>query len=436
MYDKIRELADGLYEKSVERRRDFHKYPETGWLEMRTSAVIAETLTKLGYEVYTGRQVCEDGARMGVPSDETLREHSALVREQGVPMEYLTSDMEEGFTGVVGVLRCGEGPVVALRFDIDALGLIENPDEKHRPSKEGFASVNEGMMHACGHDGHATIGLGTAEVLMQIRDQLHGTVKLLFQPGEEGARGARAMVAKGWLDDVDYFAGTHVAPDDGPDDGDVTPGTYGSLATTKYDIYFHGKASHAGGFPEKGCNALVAAACAVMNLQAIPRHSGGISRVNVGTMHAGTGRNVVPDEAKLELEVRGETTEINHYMDECATRICRAAADMYGCTCDMVMMGAADSQRSDMELVDRIAAMIGSHLPDLRVSSCTNAQNWGSEDISIMMNRVQEHGGQAVYMRSMTSMESAQHTVNFDFDEKVLSKGIEIFSAIVYDLLH
>ena len=136
-------------------------------------------------------------------------------------------------------------------------------------------------MHGCGHDGHAAIGLGVAEVLMKIKDGLHGTVKLIFQPGEEGAKGACAIVAHGHLDDVDYFAGTHIAPTGGPDDGDVTPGTWGSLATSKYDVYFEGQAAHAGGFPENGHSAIVAAANAVLNLTAIPRHSGGITRVNV-----------------------------------------------------------------------------------------------------------------------------------------------------------
>lgn len=435
MYQNISDYSYALQEKSVSYRRDFHKYPETGWLEMRTSAVIAKVLTGLGYEVLTGRDVCEPSSRMGVPSDAALKEHADLVKRQNVPLEFMSDDMQEGFTGVVGILRCGKGPVVALRFDIDALGLCEIPELGHRPSREGFASVHEGMMHACGHDGHAAIGLTTAEILVKIRDKLHGTVKLLFQPGEEGARGAKAMVDKGHLDDVDYLIGAHIAPDGGPDNADVTPGTYGSLATAKYDMIFHGKAAHAGGFPEQGSNALLAAACAAMNLAAIPRHSEGASRINIGTLHAGTGRNVIPDEAVMEVEVRGETTKINRYMGECATRICRSAAKMYDCTCEIRLMGAAESQYSDPELVERISVLIKNHLPGLRVSGNPNAKNWGSEDISLMMNRVKERGGQAVYMRLMTTMSSAQHTRGFDFDESVLTKGTVTFASIVYNLL-
>ncbi len=435
MYQEIMTRADALSDRLTAYRRDFHRYPETGWLEMRTSAIIAQRLDALGYEVLTGKQVCNAGARMGLPTENELCEHAERVLAQGTPADYLTEELKQGYTGVVGILRCGAGPVVGLRFDIDALGMLECADDTHRPTREGFASQNAGSMHACGHDGHAAIGLGVAEVLMQLKDRLHGTVKLLFQPGEEGARGAAAMVANGLLDDVDFFAGSHIAPDDGPDDGDVTPGTYGSLATTKYDVTFKGQAAHAGGFPEQGRNALVAAAAAVMALQAIPRHSGGQSRVNAGTLHAGTGRNVIPDTACMQLEVRGETTKINTYMAEMAVNACNGAALTQGCACEMLKMGEAQGQQSDPAFIARIAALVRGHLPELKVSSCENAQNWGSEDISIMMNRVQARSGLATYMRAMTPMASAQHTVRFDFDEAVLVKSVKIFCAIVWDLI-
>lgn len=435
MYQTIIDEARALQEKSVPRRRDFHKYPETAWLEMRTSAIIARELTRMGYEVLTGRDVCLETAMLDRPSREVLDEHAERVLNQDVPAEYLTDDMKAGITGVIGILRCGKGPVVGLRFDIDALGLNEDVTAAHRPHREGFCSKNPGKMHACGHDGHATIGLGTAEILMKLKDHLHGTVKLIFQPGEEGAKGARAIVAHGHLDDVDYFVGTHVAPTGEPDDGDMTPGTWGSLASIKYDAIFHGTAAHAGGFPEQGRSAVVAAANAVLNLTALPRHSAGISRVNVGTIHGGTSRNVIPDKAVLQFEVRGETTAICRYMADEAVRVCQASAAMLGCTCELPMMGEAESQVSDVDFLEQIAAMVEAHLPNLTVSSVRNAQNWGSEDISLMMNRVQAHGGKATYMRSVTDMASAQHTTAFDFDEKVLSDGIATFAAIVYDLL-
>lgn len=435
MYQKIVEYSRVIEDACIARRRDFHKYPEMAWMEMRTSAIIAKTLTELGYQVLTGKDAVEDHARMGVPSKQELEAHALQVLKQQVPEEYLTEEMKEGYTGVVGILYCGEGPVIALRFDIDALGLIEHKTQEHRPTREGFASVNDGVMHACGHDGHAAIGLGVAEVLMKIKDSLHGTVKLLFQPGEEGTRGAKAMVAKGWLDDVDYFSGTHLAPADEENDGDVTPGSYGSLATSKYDVTYYGNAAHAGGFPEKGNNAIWAAANAVVNLLAIPRHSEGSSRVNVGMIQGGTGRNVIPDEARIQIEVRGETTEINRYMEACAKRICQASADLAGCTCEMKLMGMAESEHSDEDFLTEIGQLVREHLSHLKVSSCENVRIWGSEDISLMMNRVQEHGGKATFMRSVTAMAAGQHTTAFDFDEKVLTEAIQVFSSIVYHWL-
>lgn len=435
IYRKISDMAEEQRDELIQLRRDFHRYPETSWLEMRTSAKIAEYLTELGMEVLTGKNVCREEARIGVPDPDILERHFSQAKEQGAPARFLTEELEQGYTGVVGILRCGEGPTVALRFDIDALPMEEAEDLEHRPFREGFSSQNPGMMHACGHDCHAAIGLGTARILSALRDQLHGTVKFLFQPGEEGTKGAYAMVENGHLDGIDYFAGTHVAPDDKEDDGDITPGTYGSLATCKYNVFFHGQAAHAGGFPEEGKNAVLAAAHAAVGLSGIARHSQGISRVNVGVIRGGSNSNVVADEAMISMEVRGETDEINQYMDRRAKEICQAAAMMEECSCEMRLMGRAPSQVSSPELIDRISNLVRNHLPQYRVSSNPNAKNWGSEDIGFMMNRVQEQGGQAVYMRTMTKMASPQHTVRFDVDEDVLVKGAVSFSAIVCDLL-
>lgn len=435
IYRTISAMAEGDREDLIRLRRDFHRYPETGWLEMRTSAKIAEYLTSLGMEVLTGKDVCKEEARIGVPPQEILDLHFRKVQEQSAPAEFLTEEMGQGYTGVVGILHCGEGPSVALRFDIDALPMEEAQDLEHRPFCEGFSSQNPGMMHACGHDCHTAIGLETAKILSALKNHLHGTVKFLFQPSEEGTRGAYAMVENGHLDGVNYFAGTHVAPDDKEDDGDITPGTYGSLATCKYNVFFHGQAAHAGGFPEEGKNAVLAAAHAAVGLSGIARHSQGISRVNVGVIRGGSNSNVVADEAMISMEVRGETNEINQYMDRRAKEICQAAAAMEECSCEMKLMGRAPSQVSSPELIERISNLVRNHLPQYRISSNPNAKNWGSEDIGFMMNRVQEQGGQAVYMRTMTKMASPQHTVRFDVDEEVLVKGAVTFSAIVCDLL-
>jgi len=430
--ETITQLAEQLLPEMTRRRRDYHKHAETGWFEMRTSSLIARKLTELGYEVLVGEAVCDRAARMGVPGDEKLEAHYAWAEANGADPEFLPAT-RGGMTGVIGILRCGEGPTVAMRFDIDALGVVEADDDSHRPAREGFRSVNNGMMHACGHDGHATIGLGVAQVLMAIRESLHGTVKLIFQPSEEGVRGAKSIVEKGHLDGVDYLLATHLQDSKGLEPVPTYPGCFGSLATCKYDVTFRGLAAHAGGSPNLGKNAMLAACTAVLNLNAIPRHRGGMTRVNVGTLHAGSGRNVIPDEAVMEIELRGETTELNSYMCDHAKRILEAAAAMYDCTCQIKLMGAADSLTSDEALCRRIKAVLtdfGMPVPEQLM-----LRSGGSEDVSYMMNRVQEQGGQAAFMRSLTWVTGGAHNRYYDFGEEVLVSGVKTFCAVAADLL-
>lgn len=434
MYEKIVTLVDEVTADLVTTRRDFHKYAESGWFEMRTSSIIARKLTDMGMdEVLVGDQVCKKDARMGVPSEEALEKSYKRALEQGGDPEFLPYT-KGGMTGVIGVIHCGEGPTVALRFDIDALGVIEAEDEEHRPAAEGFASVNYGMMHACGHDAHASIGLGVAKTLLAIRDQLHGTIKLIFQPAEEGVRGAKSIVDNGHLDGVDFCIGSHVAGLRSDDEtAAVTPGSYGSLATTKYDVYFHGVSAHAGGAPEKGKNVMLAVATAIMNLYAIPRHSGGITRINVGTVTAGSGRNVIADVAKMEIELRGETTELNDYVVEYAKNVIDGAAKMHGCTAELVMMGAAQSMTSDKEMVDRVRA--AAEKVGLKVSTNDGDPSGGSEDYSYMMTRVQEQGGVATFMMVHSKQAAPGHNRRFDIDEVAIPNAVKTFCATVYDIM-
>lgn len=432
IYQTIVENADAVTPEMVALRRDFHKYAETGWFEMRTSSIIARKLTELGYEVLVGEQVCKKDERMGVPSDEELKMAYARAMRQGADSEFLKAT-EGGMTGVIGILRCGEGPTVAMRFDIDALGVYESADSDHIPASEGFASVNDGAMHACGHDGHAASGLGVAAVLMKIREHLHGTVKLIFQPGEEGLRGAKSIVANGHLDDVDYLLGSHVTAAD-TEESDITPGSYGSLASVKYDVTFHGLAAHAGGNPQTGKNALLAAAAAVTNLYAIPRHSEGATRINVGRLIAGSGRNVIADEAFMEIEVRGGTTAINEYISNYAMRILKSCAEMHGCTMDVKVMGAAESVNSDTELCKRIADVCSDRL-GMKVSKNLMIKLGGSEDFSYMANRVQSHGGQSSFMLVRCHRAGVGHGRTFNFDESYLTKAVKAFCGTVYDLM-
>ena len=435
MYDLVKQDSRALQKELTALRREFHQYAEPGWLEMRTASRIARELKNMGYEeLILGRDVCLNEARMGVPEERILREHYVWAEENGADSFYLPYT-EGGFTAVIAVLRCGEGPTVALRFDIDALGVRESCEEGHLPFDEGFTSVTDGVMHACGHDGHAAIGLGTAKILMKYRHMLHGTVKLIFQCAEEGVRGARSIVEAGHLDDADYVLGGHIFPTDKAPGADVTvfrEGAQGALATTKLDFIFRGESVHAGVSPQLGKNAMLAASTAVLNLHAIPRYSSVPTHINVGKFTAGTGRNVVCSEARLEVEVRGATSEANDYMEERAIAIAKAAAGMYDCALDVIYMGGAPSMVCSGTLSERVrqvAQRQGYNAVSL------SGMDGGSEDFSFMARRVIERGGEATFFSLLTSCAAVNHNDRFDFNEEVLSMGAEIFVSTVLDII-
>ena len=178
---------------------------------------------------------------------------------------------------------------------------------------------------------------------------------------------------------------------------------------------------------------MLAVATAIMNLYAIPRHSGGMTRINVGTVNAGSGRNVIADVAKMEIELRGETTEINDYVVEYATNVIEAAAKMHGCTYEMKVMGGAQSMTSDKAMIDRIRA--AAEAVGLKVSKDDSNRSGGSEDYSYMMTRVQEQGGIATFMRVHSKQSAPGHNRRFDIDEVAIPNAVKTFCAAVYDIV-
>ncbi|MGN8236548.1 M20 family metallo-hydrolase [Enterobacter soli] len=403
-------------------RRDFHHFAESGWVEFRTAAKVAEILDHLGYELAMGRDVVDAESRMGLPDAQTLAKEFARAREQGAPEKWLAA-FEGGFTGIVATLRTGRpGPTIAFRVDMDALDLSEALDESHRPFRDGFASCNPGMMHACGHDGHTTIGLGLAQVLKQNEAQLNGTIRIIFQPAEEGTRGARAMVAAGALDGVDYFTAVHIGT--GVPAGTVICGSDNFMATTKFDVRFTGVAAHAGGKPEEGRNALLAAAQAALALHSIAPHSEGASRVNVGVMQAGSGRNVVPASALLKVETRGESEAINQYVFERAQSVIAGAAALYGVSAETHLMGSATSSTPSPAWVNYLREQ-AEHVTGVLHAIDKVKAPAGSEDATLMMARVQQNGGLASYMVFGTDLSAGHHNEKFDFDEQIMNVAVE-----------
>ncbi len=424
--------AQQLKEKTIARRRDFHRHAEAAWTEFRTASIVATSLQNLGFQVLAGSEAVEASAMMGVPPPAELERHAERALSQGADAGWVEK-MRGGRTGVVGVMKFSRpGPTVALRVDMDANDLVESDDQTHRPAREGFASVNRGAMHACGHDGHTAMGLGVAEVLAGLKDRLAGTIKLIFQPAEEGVRGAKAMVAKGVVDDVKYMVGAHLGVNL-KKLGQVACRTEGFLATTKFDAVFTGTPAHAGAAPETGRNAVLAAATATLNLHAIPRHSQGASRVNVGVIQGGTGRNVIPAHAVIKVETRGATTAIDAYVYTEAVRIVEAAAAMQGVKVHIGLMGGAAGCESDPALAERIQQVVKRQGLFSEIVPAGNIG--GSEDCTYLMERVQKNGGQATFLMIGTELAAGHHDCFFDFNEDALVPGIALLAGSAAELL-
>lgn len=426
----MRTFLNSIEHQIIEYRRDFHKYAEPGWQEYRTASKIAEILEGLGYELLIGEECMKLDSRMGLPDQETLDRAYQNALENGA-VERFAEEMKDGKTGIVAILENGQGPVLGFRFDIDALYVIESVKENHVPFREGFASINYGIMHSCGHDTHAAIGLGLAHTLMELKDQWKGTVKLIFQPAEEGVRGAKSIADSGVLDDIDILIGGHIGM--GEDCSNTFMSNVGGfLATSKIDAHFRGFSAHAGGNPELGKNALLAAANATMALLGIPRHKDGATRINVGKLEAGTGRNVIPDTAFMMLETRGTTSELNEYMYRQAKRILEKSAEMYEVDVELIDMGGAKSSDSDFELSNDLA-MIAKDVAGFKEVSSEPIQLGGSEDFSYMAERVKEKGGKSSYVIFGSNISAPHHNRAFDINENDLINAVELLSkAVLY----
>lgn len=429
MNDAIHAKVEALAPFITLVRRDLHKHPEAAWTEFRTAAIVAKRLKELGYTLTVGKDAVVKEAMMGVPSPDVLKKHQERALEQGADPQ-LVELMDGGLTGMWADLDCGggPGPKFALRFDLDSNDAVECGLPEHKPFKEGFASINKGAMHACGHDGHVAVGLAVAEILAEMRKQLKGSIRLIFQPAEEGVRGAGPMVAAGCCDGVDLIVGAHIGFQ-AARKGDIVCGARGFLATTKWDVRITGKSAHAGAAPQEGRNALLAACAATTNLHAIARHGEGATRITVGRLEAGQGRNVIPPNAFMALETRGVTSELDEYMTTEAARIIRAAVEMWGCEYAVEVMGGTKSGASSPEMVATVRK-IAATMPVF--TTIMDEKDFGaSEDYSHMMTVVQQNGGLGTYIQVGTNKTAGHHNDRFDFEEDDLLPMTEILVRIV-----
>lgn len=410
--------------QTVQDRRYLHAHPEEGWCEFETTWYIASRVRNLGLDCRAGIDVIEPTAVMGRDRD-CVEKAQQRALSHGVPQEFLNE--LGGYTGAMAVLETGRpGPVTAVRVDIDALPIEETADPKHEANIGGFRSVYPGFSHACGHDAHTAVGLSVVRWLSENKDRLCGTVKVLFQPAEEGVRGAAAMAAKGIVDDVDWFAGAHIGCS--AKLGQIGVSHHGYLATTKFDLHYHGVASAAGS-PEKGRSALMCGAATCMTLGSLPGHSKGITRVQIGKFTSGTGRNIVAEDAFLQLEVRGESTEINSYMASGVEMTVRGMAAAYGITYTLTRVGEAVTYQGDEEAVSLIKS-VAKDVPSVTDVVDMNAKV-GSEDCTMLIRRVQEHGGKAVFFYYGCN-HHGHHRADFCVqDESSLPIGTEVFTRFI-----
>ena len=430
-------VPEGFQDWQIGLRRMFHRRPEVGWCEYWTTAALASECLNLGLSPRVGCEIMQDEGRLGLPDAgmRTEAARAARAAEGDIP----GADPEllrrmGACTGCVVDLAPDREPGLVIRCDIDALPVKECAGDGHRPHACGFDSLNGGWCHACGHDGHMAIALGCIRLLAPLRKKLHRNIRFVFQPAEEGVRGAASLT--GQVQGFPYFLGYHIGLSC-RETGAFVAGVSGSFATTKFNLDFTGREAHAAQSPEEGRDALKAACETVLALHSLPRHSAGPGRVNVGVCSAGTGRNVVPGHARLECEVRGRPEEVNDFLFAGARRAAEGAALMNDVSLRVETVGHAGCMRSNAALSERIAALagrcrIGGRPAFTRVQQ--EAAGSASEDAATLMQTVQKSGGQASYMLFGSRLASGHHSGTFDFDESILEPASRFLASAALEI--
>lgn len=409
---------DDTIKRFADLRREFHKCAEIGWLEFETTVKIIKYLKSFGYDVMYGKRI--HSQRMGLPDEKIMREHRDKL---SLKADFDISEILQGYTGAVAMIDTHkDGPTIAMRFDIDANGIEETKDENHIPNKENFASLNKNMMHACGHDGHIAIGIALAQKLMEEKENLRGRFILIFQPAEEGARGAKSIVGTGVLNRVDYLLSGHIGFR--AEENEIVCGTIGFLATSKLDIYFQGRPAHAGASPELGKNALLAAASCTLNLHTLTQFGSGMSRLNVGVLKAGDARNIVPYKAEMQIETRGENEKINELLLAKVQNVIEGSSKAFDVKYKVVHVGGAPSYKEyNKKFVEKLTKNLNIEGYKLTIGKSFG----GSEDVTYMMNEVEKNGGKSVYFMFGTKLAAPHHNNKFDFDENILKLSYDVY---------
>ncbi|GBF81480.1 M20 metallopeptidase family protein [Aphanothece sacrum] len=384
---QIRLEIRALQSRLVAWRRQLHQQPELGFQEHKTAAFIAQELQQMGIDYQTG-----------------------IAK-----------------TGIVATIKSPfPGPVLAIRADIDALPIQEENEVTYR-------SQHDGIMHACGHDGHTAIALGTAYYLWHHRTNFKGTIKILFQPAEESPGGAKPMIAEGVLKnpDVDAIIGLHL--------WNVLPlGTVGvrsgaiMAAVECFELNLFGKGGH-GAMPHQTVDSVVLSAQIINALQTIvSRNINPIDSavVTIGKLQAGTALNVIADKAFMSGTVRYFKPELEGYFGKRIEEIVAGICQGYGAKYELDYWHLYPPVINEEKMANLVHS-VALDVVETPVGIVPNCQNMGGEDMSFFL---QEVPGCYFFLGSANvdkGLAYPHHHPRFDFDETVLSMGVEMFIRCV-----
>ena len=398
--------ADQVEQKVIDWRRHFHQYPELSNREFETSKRIAKELKAMGLQVQTGI----------------------------------------AHTGVVAILDSGNpGPTVALRADIDGLPVTESSNLEFASKQvTEFNGQQTGVMHACGHDSHIAMLLGTAQKLVENKDSLKGKVKFIFQPAEEGAPageegGAELMVKEGVMEDVDVIFGLHVWSN--LDVGKISYKPGGTLAAVDtFKIVVKGAQAH-GAYPWKSVDPIVTSAQIIMGLQTI------VSRelklideaavVTVGSIHGGVRSNIIPNEVEIVGTLRSLNPEMRQQIRDAVKRKATHIAASMGAEAEVTVPFGANYPVTYNEPM-LMAKMLGGLKKNLGDDSVVlaNAQT-GAEDFSFYQQQVAGLflgvGGKPLDVKKEDA--PAHHTPEFFIDESGMKTGVQTLIGLTLDYM-
>ena len=383
----IRSEIKDIEKNIIDWRRDFHQYPELGFDEHRTSKIIGEALKEMG----------------------------------------LAPQMNVGKTGVTADLTFGEGPTIALRADMDALPMQE-------ASGLDFSSKHDGVMHACGHDGHMAMLLGAAKVLTQNGNSFNGTVRFIFQPAEEGAGGARYMIEDGCLDGVDEIYGIHVWNYQPVGEVGITDGPV-LAAADMFEINIKGIGGH-GAAPQGTVDAVVVLSHLVQALQTIvSRNTNPLEStvVTIGTISGGHNFNIIADEVTLSGTARAYTEENRNLIKTRMAEIIDGVAKTFGAE---ISFDYEDGYPPTINHTDPVNKVLKAAERVVGEKAGMPYLSMGGEDFSYYLQKIP---GCFFFVGSAPNdqklFETPHHCSHFTMDERALLVGPSIYLNLVDDLL-